>query len=239
MKWWLLLLLITTASAYTISDYPTFFVENGKFQAIYVVGEESPSLDVVSATVISTALAKYPNVTTDIGTARLDIEIADITKKDAIVIGSPCENKAAAQLEGNPEPCYKDLGGSAGYIKLFEKGGNVQLLITGFTAEDRHAAAKFLAERATNIHLSSYIIPTNTGSTPPFFEQKNKTAQNTTTAQNATIETKETPVENTQLEAKAELTVTKQVGEYEPLRELPKKKGFFERFWNWLTSFFT
>ncbi len=238
MKWWLFLLAITTASAYTISDYPAFFVENGKFQAIYVVGEESPSLDVVSATVISTALAKYPNVTTDIGTARLDIEIADITKKDAIVIGSPCENKAAAQLEGSPEPCYKDLGGSAGYIKLFENGGNVQLLITGLTAEDRHAAAKFLAEKPANIHLSSYIIPTNTGSTPPFFEQKNKT-QNAA-VNNTANETAEAPkiVENTQLEAKAELTV-KKIGDYEPLRELPKKKGFFARLWNWLTSLFT
>lgn len=244
MKWLLLLLLLAvSASAYTISDYPNFFVQNGRFNAIYVIGEEAPALDVVSATAISTALAKYPDVTTEVGTSRLDIEISDITKKNAIVVGSPCENRAAYALEGNPDPCFRNLGGSSGYIKLFENNGKVQLLITGLTAQDRHAAAKFLAERSlTNIKLTTYVIPTNTGSTPSFYEQKNKIPKKTSdttiietpipqiTAQNITpsVEKKEiAPVPD------------KKSGTYEPLRELPKPQGFWSRLWSWFKGLFS
>lgn len=240
MKWLIMLILFAgSVSAYTISDYPYFFVQNGRFNAIYVIGEESSALDVVSATAISTALAKYPNVTTEIGTSRLDIEISDITKKNAIVVGSPCENRAAYALEGSPEPCYKNLGGSAGYIKLFENDGKVQLLITGLTAKDRHAAAKFLAEKnIANIKLSTYVIPTSTGSTPQFFEQNRKTEK--------TPEPNITSSESQAVLPSPEATIApvaqvqeKKIGEYEPLKELPKKRGFWARLWSWIKGLFT
>jgi len=239
MKWFILLILLAgSVSAYTISDYPSFFVQNGRFNAIYVIGEESSALDVVSATAISTALAKYPNVTTEIGTSRLDIEITDITKKNAIVVGSPCENRAAYALEGNPEPCYKNLGGSAGYIKLFENDGKVQLLITGLTAQDRHAAAKFLAEKnIVNIKLSTYVIPTSTGSTPQFFVQ-NKKSEKTPEPAVAVTSQSETAVLPAQTPIAPQVQ-EKKTGEYEPLKELPKKKGFWARLWAWIKGLFT
>ena len=240
------LVLAISVNAYTLVDYPTFFVEGDRFRAIYVIGEEAPALDVVSATVLSTALVKYPNVTTEIGTSRIDSEIPDVTTKNAIVIGSPCENSAAAKLEGNPVPCNKNLAGSVAYIKLFENNGKVQLLITGLTTEDRYQAAKFLAEKSLQLKVKEYIVPTSTNSTPVFF------ARNVTNQSNETKQTEKVveppkvvqqvgppaPVTSPpQTEVKEEPKPV-QIGEYEPLSEMPEKKGIFARLWGWIKSLF-
>ncbi|MEM3154728.1 MAG: hypothetical protein QW165_04155 [Candidatus Woesearchaeota archaeon] len=236
-EWWLVaLLLVPLVSAASISDWPMFFVSNGKFSAKYVVGEEAPALDVVSATIISTSLARYENVTTEVGTSTLDIEIANISNINAIVIGSPCENRAAFQLMGSPEPCYKDLAGSVGYIKLYENNNVKQLLITGLDEKDRHAAAKYLAERdLSHIVAKEYLVPSNSGSVPSFFEQKLK-------AKNATNVTGQVNVTNiTAVQIMATPTPKKVLGPYEPLDEIPKpkKKGWWARFWSWLVGLFT
>ncbi len=233
--------MLPVVSAATISDWPYFFVHSGKFSAKYVVGEEAPSLDVVSATIISTSLARFENVTTEVGTSVLDTEIGNITFFNAVVVGSPCENRAAAQLMGNPEPCYKDLAGSVGYIKLFESNGRVQVLITGLDERDRNAAAKFLAEQSlTNIKLSEYIVQSHSNSSPVFFAEKFK-AKNVSNVSKAPVNVtvaNVTPV----APAKPVINATpKKVvpGPYEPLEELPKKKGFWASFWSWLKSIFT
>jgi hypothetical protein len=225
------LVLCFAAQAATLSDYPYLFVNQGKFDAIYVVGEESPALDVVSATAISTALARYPNISVTVGTSRIDSEIPNIVYRNAIVIGSPCENKAAAILEGNPSPCHANLSGGIGYIKLFQQNNRTQLLITGLEEEDRHAAAKFLATAALhNILATEFQVASGSGSIiPTALTFANKTSANDTTT-NLTNQTKPTkPV----AKPKAE-----KIGEYEPLSSLPERKGFFAKFWAWLISFF-
>jgi len=239
-------LMTITVNAATISDFPRMFARNNNFTAIYVIGEEAPALDVVSATVISTSLARH-NLTTAIGTSRLDTEVGDITLHDAIIIGSPCENRAAAQLEKNPSPCNTNLSGSAAYIKLFENSGKKQLLITGLTAEDRHQAARYLArEDLSLLKLNTFIVPTKTGSKAQYFG--NLTLKNTTTAKNTTSAS--TPVVNVTPEtpkptvnASANKTKTKPpVGEYEPLsdRDRPRKpKGILARFFAWVKGIFT
>jgi len=251
MKKWLivLLLIIPLVSASTISDWPKFFVHSGKFQAKYVIGDEAPALDVVSATVISTSLAKFQNVTTEVGTSTLDSEISNISIHDAIVIGSPCENKAAFELMGSPEPCYKDLGGSVGYIKLYQRSGKTQLLITGLDAKDRNSAAKYLAQKdLSGIKSSEYVVPSNSGSVPSFFVHKEKSGTKNVTV-NTTYEDKnvtyisQTLVPNIQQNMTAQNVTSKKValGSYVPLSVIPKiqKKGWWARFWDWLTSLFT
>ena len=233
-------MLLPTVSAVEIADYPDFFVDGDKFDAIFVVGEEAPSMDVVSATEISTAVAQY-NLTPEIGTARVDSEIVDITKKNAIVIGSPCENRAAAQLLGNPSPCYNDLGGGIGYIMVFQHDDKVQLLITGIDEKDRRAAAKFLADKSLeSITTDEHMVPSGSGSTPQFYAQKLKEELERLEAQNQTNTTViAQPVqETTTVEAPAEPNIT-EYGEYEPLEDLPEEKGFFARIWAWLTGLFT
>jgi hypothetical protein len=247
MKKWLLvfLLVVNIASAVTIADWPQFFVKSGKFNAKYVVGEEAPALDVVSATVISTSLAKFENVTTDVGTSTLDSEISNISMFNAIVVGSPCENKAAAQLMGNPEPCYKDLGGSVGYIKVFESNGRVQVLITGLDEKDRNAAAKYLANKdLSGVKTTEYLVSSNSGSVPAFFEQKMK-AKNATKNVSTNI-TATVPVKVTNVTPPKEVVnvtpVPKKItpGPYEPLDGVPKiERGWWAGFWRWLKGLFT
>lgn len=241
----LLLLLVPCVSAVMISDWPSFYVSNGKFNAIYVIGEEAPALDVVSATVISSSLAKFENVTTEVGTSRLDTEIANISTKDAIVVGSPCDNRAAYQLMGSPEPCYKDLSGSVGYIKLFQNYGRVQLLITGLDEKDRNAAAKFLANSNLKlINSTEFVINSNSGSKPQYFKKLNQTAVNQTVA-NKTVEKPKLnqTVTNVSTNVTAKVVpknVSKPVGSYQPLEEIPQaKRGFFGRIWAWIVSLFT
>jgi len=226
------LVLCFAAQAATLSDYPYLFVNQGKFDAIYVVGEEAPSLDVVSATAISTALARYPNITVTIGTSRLDSEVPNIEYRNAIVIGSPCENKAAAILEGNPTPCYANLSSGIGYIKLYQKNNRTQLLITGLNEEDRHAAAKFLATAALhNILATEFQVASGSGSViPTALTFKNKSSTNETELVNLI------PSNVTKPAAKPKSP--EKIGKYEPLSSLPERKGFFARFWAWLISFF-
>lgn len=244
-KFWLLLLLIPSVSAFMISDWPSFYVSNGKFSAIYVIGEEAPALDVVSATVISSSLAKYENVTTEVGTSRLDTEIANISTKDAIIVGSPCDNRAAFQLMGSPVPCYKDLSGSVGYIRLYQNLGRVQLLITGLDEKDRNAAAKFLANSNLKlVNSTEFVINSNSGSKPQYFKKTNQSNQ-TVANQSVANKTVEKPVNETLANVSSNVTqkiVPKNVsvGKYEPLEEIPTaKKGFFGRLWAWIVGLFT
>lgn len=239
------LLLAMTASAYTISDYPYFFAKNSTVDALYVVGEEAPALDVVSATLISSSLARY-NMTTKVGTSKIDSEVPDVTIKNAVIIGSPCENAAAAQLLGNPNPCYANLSGNTGYIKLFERFGKVQILITGLSEKDRHAAAKYLAEQnLKGIKTTEFMFVSNSGSTPPFYSSKQSTNESVASTSETT---REPPApQNVTFANETPKTVHTQVkpaeermGEYEPLDDVPKpKQGFFEWLWSWFAGLFS
>lgn len=239
----LFLVLCSAAQAVVLSDYPYFFVNQGKFEAIYVVGEEAPALDVVSATIISTALARYPNVTTEVGTSRIDSEIPNIVYRNAIVIGNPCDNKAAAILEGNKTPCYSNLSGGIGYIKLFEQNGKVQMLITGLTEKDRNAAAKFLATASLqNVLAKEFQVASGSGSSPttayapiPVNQTINKTVVpvNTTTLKEVSTNQSNITKNITKTPPKKE-----KIGEYEPLGRMPERKGFFSKFWAWMMRLF-
>lgn len=234
------LILCAVAQAATLSNYPYIFADDGKFNAIYVVGEEAPALDVVSATTISTALARYPNVSVIVGTSRVDSEIPNIVYRNAIVIGSPCENKAAAILEGNPSPCHANLSGGIGYIKLFEQNNRTQLLITGLDAKDRNAAAKFLATASLqNILAKEFQVASGSGSIiPTAITFKNQTTSNITNQSAQELnQTKPATLTNTTKPA-VKPKAPEKIGEYEPLTNLPERKGFFSKFWAWLLSLF-
>ena len=255
-----LLAMATTATALDISDYPQIFVHGDTFDPEYVIGEEAPSMDVVSATILSTAITDYE---VKIGTSKLDSEINDVKKINAIVIGNPCVNKAAAQLEGDPLFCYKGLEGGKGYAKLFSNNGKYQLLITGVSAEDRKAMAEYLAKNYLgNIKTKTFLIDTGTGSkTPknPFAQQQtNKAATETTkkeieeeksnhkSYEKENSEEKKKTEKETMKETKKETEKTTQEDEkkteknkQENNKEEPKeKKGFFAKVFEAIGSFF-
>lgn len=233
-------LLALSASAAAISDFPGFFRSGEKFDAIFVVGDEAPSLDVISATEISTSVAQY-NLTPTVGTSRVDSEISNVKDYDAVVIGSPCVMRAAFELMGEPSPCYKDLGGSIGYIMLFEHGNNVQLLITGLDEKDRHAAAKFLAEKSLgSIKTDEYKVPSRSGSTPQFFAQKVNKTEKEENAEDEPEKEEEEPEDREKAVKIPEPREPQEYGEYDALDEVPEKEknGFFGKFWDWLAGLF-
>lgn len=252
MKKMVLIVLLLTQAVLgaSISDYPYIFVKNGQFDAIYVIGDEAPSLDVVAATELSTNLAKYPNVTTKVGTSRVDSEIADIRDYNAIIIGSPCELRSASFLQGDPNPCYKNLAASTGHIRLYEHNGKYQLLISGITEKDRSEAVKYLARQSlSGLTGKTHAIPTGTGSTPDYYNRTvTQTKKNTQVTTDNVVYTPSEPPQTsapvvevkqeTSPEDDAKKVKEQKVGEYEPLRELPEKKSILAKFWDWLTGLF-
>ncbi|MEM4263729.1 MAG: hypothetical protein QW666_02425 [Candidatus Woesearchaeota archaeon] len=84
-----------------------------------------------------------------LGAAKLASEIANITQFNAIVVGGPCANPLAAQLMGNPEPCWESVPENKAIVKLFtHANGNVALLVAGRTAMNTRQAARAVATGA-------------------------------------------------------------------------------------------
>ena len=93
------------------------------------------------------ALVYYETTQISAGTARLAREVGDITAQNAIVMGGPCANTAAATILDNPEPCGKDFSPNTALIKLIEHdNGNVALLVAGYDPIDTRRAARVVAE---------------------------------------------------------------------------------------------
>lgn len=78
--------------------------------------------------------------------SKLASEVPDVTKVNAIVVGGPCVNSAAAKLMGNPTPCTKDFENGKAMIKLYENGDKVALLVAGYSAMDTRRATTVLSE---------------------------------------------------------------------------------------------
>jgi len=87
-----------------------------------------------------------------VNAAKLDSEITDITSMNAIVVGGPCVNSAAAILMGHPEKCWESIPENKAIIKLYEDGNNVAILVAGRNALNTRMASKVLA------HSSDYDL---------------------------------------------------------------------------------
>lgn len=84
-----------------------------------------------------------------IGAAKLASEVADVTQFNAVVVGGPCANPIAAQLMGNPEPCWEAVPENKAILKLYEHtNGNAALLVAGRTALNTRQASRILASNA-------------------------------------------------------------------------------------------
>lgn len=81
-----------------------------------------------------------------VGSAKLDTEIADATAQNLIVVGGPCANSVAATLMGNPADCAAGFVPGEAMIKLFEQtNGKVAVLVAGYSALDTRRASRVLA----------------------------------------------------------------------------------------------
>ena len=62
-----------------------------------------------------------------------------------IAVGGPCANAATAVLMGSPEDCLAGFEAGKGMIKLVENGGNVAMIVAGYSATDTRAATSIVA----------------------------------------------------------------------------------------------
>jgi len=84
----------------------------------------------------------------EVGAAKLASEVRDITSVNSILVGGPCANAAAATVMGNPTPdhCADGFTPNTAKIQLFEQtGGNVAMLVAGYSALDTRNAAQVVA----------------------------------------------------------------------------------------------
>ena len=101
----------------------------------------------------------------NVGAAKLDTEVEDISAVNAIVVGGPCANSASAALMGNPEDCVAGFEPGKAIIKLFENKGHVALLVAGYDALDTRRAARVLANHADYPLSGDEVVVTGTSLT--------------------------------------------------------------------------
>jgi hypothetical protein len=82
----------------------------------------------------------------NVGATKLAGQVSDVTAQNLIVVGGPCINQAAAELMSNPEPCGQDFEAGKAWVRMFENGDNVALLVAGYEATDTTRASKVVAE---------------------------------------------------------------------------------------------
>ncbi len=121
-------------------DYPV----NG--QRLPIVAVTAPGATVTATTASEAGQVVYYETTPiAVGTAKLASEVTDIKVQNAIVVGGPCANAAAAALMGNPASCTAGFTEGKAMVKLFENGGNVAVLVAGYSAMDTRRASRVLA----------------------------------------------------------------------------------------------
>ncbi len=125
----------------TLYDYPEFLDD-----PILVVGDDASSTDVITATVISTYLVTH-DITAE---TKLASEISDLYAQDLILIGSPCDNQAIADLlHYTSETCSVITEMNNAVIKLLVFDTNEIIIITGYDSGDTRDASKMLTTDGT------------------------------------------------------------------------------------------
>jgi hypothetical protein len=133
-----------------LKRFPTMFVGLNKndekvFNGLLVVGKKAPVTDVIAAQNAAAGVNNGIRRPRYLISAVLDTQVADIKAQNAIVIGNPCDNTAAAVLLGNNE-CDANLQLNKALIKIFENNGHIQMVIVGNTATGTLRASEYLKE---------------------------------------------------------------------------------------------
>lgn len=157
---------------YTYNSYGSFFTRktpSGDPGTLKIVNPESQRYAQVyitakGATITSAATATGTAVTInriEVGATKLASEVPDVKAVNAILVGGPCANAAAAEIMGNPADCTTGFEAGKGMIRLYENDGNVAMLVAGYSAADTRAAAKVIANsgdytlKGTNMEVTT------------------------------------------------------------------------------------
>ncbi len=118
----------------------------------YPVDQKLPQLYVTSgATTTSTSGdGTLTPVSVTVDATKLDVEVADVTAQNLIVVGGPCINSVAAELLGSSmdyPACTQGFKPGTARVKVFDNGENVAMLVAGYTGAETRVAGKVVAER--------------------------------------------------------------------------------------------
>jgi len=162
------ILLLSTVSAYDLSDYPDMFIESGEFRGYFIVGDHADPLDVIStmdiAVTMQAAGQELGGKQISVTASRLASEVKVLDHNDAIVVGTPCDNEWIARLKNveNCEDAYNLKMGDA-VIEYMRTNGNNYVIVTGYTSRDVRRASKVLAGYWNHPELNGYQVNINAG----------------------------------------------------------------------------
>ena len=158
----ILLVLIISATAADISEFPDMFLSSNGLDVIIVVGKHAHAEDVIGSIDVALMLQDAAGSTSKTSIAVLDTQVADITSQNAIIIGGPCANTVAAKLLGYPSDCMEGFHIGEARIQLFEHGnGNIAMLVAGATAHDTRTATTVLSDyKNYNLEGKEILIET-------------------------------------------------------------------------------
>ncbi len=124
--------------AVDLSDYPDLFSGT----VYIVVGQKAPSIDVISGIDIALELKKTKSA--------LDNEI-NITNKNAIIIGNPCDNKYTNKYLPYEKKCNEYVKKDKAVIKLVKTGSKTYAIVVfGYSPLDTRRAAQVLKNYKTS-----------------------------------------------------------------------------------------
>lgn len=134
------------AFAHFFSEYPDFFIEDGKLDVVIVVGQKAPSSHVLAQTQLALSLSSKVNEK-PVGITKLDNEIGEINETNIISIGSACLNSVTREILDNPEPCDNGLVPGKATIQILEtEDGKVHIVLNAYSEEGIRRAARVLAD---------------------------------------------------------------------------------------------
>jgi len=156
------LILIASIYALDLSDYPSMFIKDGKFDGVIVVDDKAFAEEIIAAQDISLGLQGTTcESSCDInpGQLRLASEIDDPKEINLIYIDSKCNSIMRALLE--VPYCEERLKEGEATLKLLNHNGKAQLMVTGYSPSEIRDAGKIL-KNYQEYDLSGKEIKLNT-----------------------------------------------------------------------------
>ena len=128
--------LLDCSSGVDLSDFPFLF--KGKKVTI-IIGAKATASDVVAGDTVRSALSG--------AVSALDNEVGDLDDLNAIVIGTPCDNKFSKELIPYSRDCLEYIQEGTGVIRLFKTGkNNYAVLVAGNPITMTRKAATWLKD---------------------------------------------------------------------------------------------
>lgn len=130
----------------SLADYPEPFLLDGYPNNIaFVVGDDAPSLDLLTITDIASKLATELAPGEGLPQVLLASELPNPEDFNIITVGDPCTNSLVAHEFGMPYPtCGEDMGlvQGEGVIEFRDNGDNYMLIVSGYDPIDRRRVGR-------------------------------------------------------------------------------------------------